>query len=151
MVAGIEVINEPIMSELAGGKGATQGYYQNAFDSIKSAGNLQVVIQDGFAEPSRWNGFLTGQGNNGAILAHHEYQAFAPADLQLSYSEHVSAVYSKAQTWATGQDKFLINGEWTAAMTDCAPGLVSSPIPSQSHRKCTDIGVSERLGHRCTI
>lgn len=127
VVAGIELLNEPLMSELAGGRGATQSYYQNAYNIVRGAGNAQVVIQDGFVNPSSWNGFLTGQGTSGAIVDHHEYQVFTCSDVALSWQQHVDAVYSRAQTWATGADKFIINGEMTGAMTDCAAALVSSP------------------------
>ncbi len=121
-VVGIELVNEPTPESLPGGLGALKSYYQQGYDTIGS--RTRTIIEDAFAAPNSWNGFLSG--NNGAILDHHEYQCFTPDDLALSYQDHVSAVYSKANTWATGEDKFLINGEWTAAMTDCAPGLVSA-------------------------
>lgn len=123
VVAGIEVLNEPLMSALVGGRGATQDYYQQAFNIIRNNGQAQVVIHDGFAEPSTWNGFLSGQGTSGAIVDHHEYQCFVQEELEMSPAEHVSYVSTSAAQWAEGQDKFLIAGEWTAAMTDCAPAL----------------------------
>ena len=123
VIVGIEVLNEPLMSELVGGRGATQGYYQDAFTIVRNNGQAPVIIHDGFANPSSWNGFLTGQGTSGAIVDHHEYQVFTNEELALSPAEHVDYVCTSAQTWAEGQDKFLIAGEWTAAMTDCAPGL----------------------------
>lgn len=123
VIAGIEVLNEPLMSALVGGRGATQGYYQASYTIVRNNGPAPVVIHDGFANPSSWNGFLTGQGNVGAIVDHHEYQVFTNEQVALSASEHVEYVCTSAQTWAEGQDKFLIAGEWTAAMTDCAPAL----------------------------
>jgi glucan 1,3-beta-glucosidase len=120
-VVGIELINEPLMASLPGGQGAVRSYYTQGYNTI--AGRAPTIISDGFVDPSNWNGFLSGSG--GAILDHHEYQVFSNADVALSYSDHVSQVYARARTWAQGQDKFLINGEWSAAMTDCAPGLVS--------------------------
>lgn len=123
VVAGIEVLNEPLMSALVGGRGATQGYYQQAFNIVRNNGQAPVIIHDGFANPSSWNGFLSGQGTSGAIIDHHEYQCFTPELLEMSPSEHVDYVSTNAAKWAEGQDKFLIAGEWTAAMTDCAPAL----------------------------
>ena len=128
-VVGIELINEPLMDSLPGGKGALQSFYQQGYDTV--GGRNKVIISDGFAAPSSWNGFLSGQ--NGAILDHHEYQVFSNDDVALSASDHVSQVYSRASTWAKGQDKFLINGEWTAAMTDCAPALVSNSVRRWFH------------------
>ena len=121
-VVGIEVINEPLMDALPGGEGAVRSYFQQAYDKI--GGRIPTVLPDGFVKPSNWDGFLSGSG--GAILDHHEYQVFSSDDLSLSYQDHVNQVYDRASSWATGEDKFLINGEWTAAMTDCAPALVGS-------------------------
>lgn len=121
VVVGIELVNEPVLAALTGGRGAVQSYYQQGFDIVRSSGQTPVVISDGFDSPSSWNGFLTGQGTSGAIIDHHEYQAFAQVDL--SYDEHVGYVYSNAEEWAQGQDKFVVVGEWTAAMTDCAPAI----------------------------
>lgn len=90
---------------------------------MRESGQTPVVIHDGFQNPSQWNGFLTGQGSSGAIVDHHEYQAFTPELLALSPSEHVDYVYSNANEWAQGQDKFVVVGEWSAALTDCAPAL----------------------------
>lgn len=126
VVVGIELVNEPLMSNLPGGRYATQSYYQSAFDEVRSAGSVPAIIHDGFDNPSSWNGFLTGQGASGAIIDHHEYQCFTDELVSLSYSDHVSKVWSSAGEWATGQDKYLICGEWTAAMTDCAQYVVSS-------------------------
>jgi glucan 1,3-beta-glucosidase len=123
VVAGIELLNEPLMSALSGGVDATKAYYQSGFDTVQSNGGAQVVIQDGFENPSQWNGFLTGSGTSGAIVDHHEYQVFTQDMLELSASGHVDYVTTSADKWAEGQDKFLIAGEWTAAMTDCAPAL----------------------------
>ncbi|KAK5449467.1 glucan exo-1,3-beta-glucosidase [Exophiala xenobiotica] len=123
VVVGIELLNEPNMPALSGGKPAVQGYYQSGFGIVRQYGQTPVVIHDGFDKPSDWNGFLTGQGTSGAIIDHHEYQCFSNADVALSPEDHVSEVWNSANTWATGQDKFLIVGEWTAAMTDCAPAL----------------------------
>ena len=120
VLSGIEVINEPLMSALSGGRGATQAYYQSAFNIIKAAGNTPVVIHDGFALPSSWNGFLSGTGT---IVDHHQYEVFTNAYVALTPEEHIGQVYSDASEYLSGCDKTLIVGEWTAAMTDCAPAL----------------------------
>ena len=125
VVVAIELLNEPLMGALQGGRATTQDYYQNGFSQVTAAGShTQIVIQDGFANPSSWNGFLTGPGTQGAIVDHHEYQVFSNEEVALSPQEHVAKVCDNAKAWATGQDKFVVVGEWTAAMTDCAPGLV---------------------------
>lgn len=126
VVVGIELLNEPVMSELSGGQGATQSYYQGGFKTVRGVGSTSVVIHDGFINPAAWNGFLSGQGSAGAIVDHHEYQVFTNALVAMTPQEHSAYVCTNAQQWAEGQDKYLLVGEWTAAMTDCAPALVSS-------------------------
>ncbi|ETI20048.1 hypothetical protein G647_09063 [Cladophialophora carrionii CBS 160.54] len=123
VISGIELLNEPRMGALPGGRGATEGYYQAGFETVRSKSQAPVIFQDGFTDPSSWNGFLTGQGTSGAIVDHHEYQMFTNELVALTPEEHVNYVYSSADSWAQGQDKFVIAGEWTAAMTDCAPAI----------------------------
>ncbi|OQV00836.1 hypothetical protein CLAIMM_06281 isoform 2 [Cladophialophora immunda] len=123
VISGIELLNEPLMSNLPGGRGATQGYYQSGFGVVRQSGQAPVIIHDGFVAPSSWNGVLTGQGSAGAIVDHHEYQVFTDDGVAMTPEQHVDYVYSHAGSWAQGQDKFVICGEWTAAMTDCAPAI----------------------------
>jgi glucan 1,3-beta-glucosidase len=156
VVVGIELLNEPQMASLPGGRSATQGYYQSGFNIVRESGDTPVVIQDGFANPSEWNGFLTGSGTAGAIVDHHEYQVFTNELVALSPEDHVSTVYSRAQEWATGQDKYLICGEWTAAMTDCAPALNGYGIGarydgSYSKQASTGYDTSTYVGSCATI
>lgn len=125
VVAGIELLNEPMMPSLPDGRSGTQSYYEQGFGTVRQSGTAPVIVHDGFAQPSSWNGVLTGQGSSGAIIDHHEYQVFSPGDNAMSYDEHAGAVWSRVATWGTGADKYVICGEWTAAMTDCALWLVS--------------------------
>lgn len=125
VVVGIELLNEPLMTSLPGGRSATTGYYEDGFGIVRQSGSTGVVIHDGFATPSSWNGILTGQGANGAIVDHHEYQVFSDGDNALSYGQHVDQVWARVGGWAGGADKYVVCGEWTAAMTDCTPWLVS--------------------------
>ncbi|RDW94953.1 hypothetical protein BP5796_00716 [Coleophoma crateriformis] len=123
VVAGIELLNEPLMSSLPGGRAGTQAFYQDGFNIVRETGQTSVIFHDGFATPNTWNGFLTGSGGQGALVDHHEYQVFSNADVALTPEEHAAAVQGRTESWGTGQDKFLFCGEWTAAMTDCAAAL----------------------------
>ena len=118
-VSGIELVNEPLMGSLPGGREALTSYYNQAYGSVRSKTGTGVVISDGFAAPNSWNGIIPD-----STVDHHEYQVFSNGDVALSYSDHVSAAYSRAATWGQS-DRALVCGEWTAAMTDCAPALVS--------------------------
>lgn len=116
-VTGIELINEPLMGSLPGGRSGLSDYYGQAAGAVRGSSGKPIVLSDGFATPSSWNGFMPD-----AIMDHHEYQVFSNADVALSYQEHVDQVYARASEWE-GSDKTLIVGEWTSAMTDCAPAL----------------------------
>lgn len=63
-VVGIELVNEPLMSALPGGRDAVSNYYGNAGAIVGG----KTVFGDGFDAPSSWNGFLPG-----AVIDHHEY------------------------------------------------------------------------------
>lgn len=125
VVVAIELLNEPLMSELAGGEGATRAYYWNGFQTVRSISSTSVIIHDGFQNAAHWNGFLTGSGAAGAVIDHHEYQCFTNGYVAMSAQEHIGAVCSNARSWGEGQDKYVIVGEWSGAMTDCADALVS--------------------------
>jgi glucan 1,3-beta-glucosidase len=132
-VVGIELVNEPLMSALPGGRNAVSSYYSAAAPGISTG----VVISDGFANPSSWNGFLPG-----ATIDHHEYQVFINKQLALDGRGHVEEVYSKAAEWASGSEHTIVCGEWTAAMTDCAPALVSySSSPPILTARHTNLGI----------
>lgn len=54
---------------------------------------------------------------------HHEYQVFTNDLVALQPWQHRQLVCNNAPTYASGADKWVVVGEWTAAMTDCAPAL----------------------------
>lgn len=116
-VAGIQLLNEPLMASLPGGRGAIEDFYYQGYGAVRGSSAKSVIIHDGFAAPSSWNGIVPD-----SIVDHHEYQVFSNGDVAMSYTDHVSAAYSRAASWGNS-DRSLICGEWTAAMTDCAPAL----------------------------
>jgi glucan 1,3-beta-glucosidase len=148
VVVAIELLNEPLMSNLAGGQDATRGYYQNGFNTVRSFSSTSVIIHDGFQNAAQWNGFLSGSGAAGAIIDHHEYQCFTNAFVALSAQEHIGSVCSSAQSWGEGQDKYLIVGEWSGAMTDCAPALVRLPQEQPSGRNADSAQNGYGIGAR---
>jgi glucan 1,3-beta-glucosidase len=156
VVVAIELLNEPLMSELAGGEGATRGYYWNGFQTVRSVSSTSVIIHDGFQNASHWNGFLTGSGVAGAVIDHHEYQCFTNDYVAMPAQEHIATVCSNARLWGEGQDKFVIVGEWSGAMTDCADALVSlhrqhpCDRPADNHR--TDMALAQdMMGHTLSV
>jgi len=123
IVAGIEVLNEPLSSELdldALKQYEVDGYNQQR----KYSQDRVVVIQDGFQAPSSYNGWLTPSDNNAQNVAidHHEYQVFTNESVAMKPWQHRQEVCNNAYSYS-GADKWTFVGEWTAAMTDCAPYL----------------------------
>lgn len=142
-MVGIELLNEPLTPVLNGGIEGTKQYYTQGYNAVRGSFGGSIPFSDGFVQPSEWNGFLTGQNT---IVNHHEYQVFTNELLQLDYQGHVDKVYSSAAEWASGADKPVVNGEWTAAMTDCAPALVCS-----LNRLVTPLTCIEWLWYRCPL
>lgn len=118
-VAGIELVNEPLMPVLPGGRDSVTNYNYAAGPGAEGSGKA-VIISDGFDAPNTWNGQF-----NSYIIDHHEYQVFTNDDVAMSWQEHVDQVYSRASQWGypSGVQHNLICGEWTGAMTDCATWL----------------------------
>jgi len=126
VVAGIELLNEPLIAALAGGMDAVSDYYRAGYELVReTSSSTGVIIHDGFENPSEWNGFLTPSDNSSqrVIVDHHYYQVFTNQGVALQPWAHRQGVCNDASTWATGEDKWLVCGEWTGAMTDCAKWL----------------------------
>lgn len=85
---------------------------------------VNLLIWLGFERPSWMNNFLTTGDNNAqnVIVDHHEYQVFNSFEVARSIEEHRQAVCEAADWWAAA-DKWMVVGEWSGAMTDCAPHL----------------------------
>ena len=56
-------------------------------------------------------------------MDHHEYQVFSNALVALQPWQHRQLVCNNAASYASGVDKWVVVGEWTAAETDCAVAL----------------------------
>jgi glucan 1,3-beta-glucosidase len=56
-------------------------------------------------------------------MDHHEYQVFSNDQVALVPWQHRQRVCNNVQSYASNSDKWVVVGEWTAAMTDCAPAL----------------------------
>ncbi|KAL9625462.1 MAG: hypothetical protein Q9160_000525 [Pyrenula sp. 1 TL-2023] len=124
-VVAIELLNEPLMEKLPGGKDATAQYFKDGYNRVRQVSDTNVIFHDGFAPASQWNGFLSTTDNNAqkVVIDHHEYQVFNNDQVAMLPWQHRQAVCNGASSYASNRDKWLIVGEWTAAMTDCAPAL----------------------------
>lgn len=151
VVVGIELLNEPLKWKIDGGFDTIQSYYDQAFTKIRKVSDTPVIMHDGFINASVWDGTLTAPDDQGVILDHHEYQVFTQKLIDLSpkvrhpYSqthsttkhiscyaldrlltfekEHLKMICTNAPSFAANSDHWVIVGEWSAAMTDCATSL----------------------------
>ena len=131
VVVAIELLNEPRLNLLPGGRSATVDYYNAGYQTVRNVSETPVFFSDGFDSPSSWNGVPAGSKNVG--IDHHEYQVFTNEGVALSPQAHNEMVCTSAESWASGADKWVVIGEWTAAMTDCAPALNVSKLTCVNH------------------
>jgi aryl-phospho-beta-D-glucosidase BglC (GH1 family) len=123
VIAGIELLNEPAIWEL--NFNTVKQFERNGYGQQRAASPSRVVvIQDGFQNPSDYNGFLTPQDANSQWVAidHHEYQVFTDELVAMVPWQHRQQVCNNAWSYS-GADKWTFVGEWSAAMTDCAYAL----------------------------
>lgn len=123
VIVGIELLNEPLSSELDFDE--LKSFYRDGFNQVRSVSDTPVILHDGFVSPSNWNGFLSVSDNNAqnVVIDHHEYQVFTNAFVAMQPWQHRQYVCNNAPSYASGTDKWVVVGEWTAAETDCAPYL----------------------------
>lgn len=123
VIAGIELINEPLSSELNFDE--LKQFERDGYNQQREYSDSRVVvIQDGFVSPSSYNNWLTPSDNNSVNVAldHHEYQVFTDELVAMQPWQHRQQVCNNAGSYS-GADKWSFVGEWTAAMTDCAAAL----------------------------
>ncbi|KAL9132028.1 MAG: hypothetical protein Q9217_000156 [Psora testacea] len=154
VVVGIELLNEPLASKLAGGTDAVVQYYKGGYGDVRNISDTPVVVHDAFQQGTFWDGVLTTPDAQGVIIDHHEYQVFTEELIALSPEEHVLRVCTNSGTYAANVNHWVIVGEWSAAMTDCAAALNGYGVGSRwegsyfgnkgaTGRSCGDINFVE--------
>ncbi|KAK1920197.1 hypothetical protein P3342_002493 [Pyrenophora teres f. teres] len=122
VVVAIEFLNEPYLKKLD--IATVKQFYRDAFNNLRMISNMTAMMHDGFYDPQWLNGFLTPQDGNsqGAVVDHHEYHIFDSGLLSMSIDQHVALVCKSVSNY-DGSDKPTVIGEWSGALTDCAPHL----------------------------
>ncbi|MCJ1309786.1 exo-1,3-beta-glucanase [Agyrium rufum] len=121
-VVAVELLNEPLASELASIETLTQ-FYENGYDIVRDISDTNVMIHDAFQAGGYWNDILQAPTYSNVVVDHHEYQVFTDDLVALQPWQHRQLVCNNAASYAGNSDHWLVVGEWTAAMTDCAPAL----------------------------
>ncbi|KAG9314106.1 glycoside hydrolase family 5 protein [Chiua virens] len=127
-VPAIAPLNEPAGYDGSAVLSAVRQYWYDSWGNIRypygtsQASNTVVLIHDAFQSLSYWSGFMATSNYDGVAMDTHIYQVFSEADIQLTNQEHINAS-CQTQSSLAGFDLWLVVGEWTPAMTDCAKYL----------------------------
>lgn len=161
-ILGIEVLNEPMGPKLKMPK--LKDFYDKAYTAARSMQetNNTIVFHDAFQKAGYWNNFRQHNNNMtnitrnyNILIDHHHYEVFGVGQLNSSIAQHIENI----KNYASGIEDELnhhpaVVGEWSAALTDCAPWLNSvnwgtrwegtppydnSPIKLKSIKNCHEI------------
>ncbi|KAG7664605.1 uncharacterized protein J8A68_001830 [[Candida] subhashii] len=122
VIIGIELVNEPLGPVLDMDK--LKNFFTTGYNNLRQGGsNSPVIIHDAFQPSGYWNNFMTSDQNYfNVVIDHHHYQVFSAPELQRDINAHVSVACNWG--WDAKQEyHWNIAGEWSAALTDCAPWL----------------------------
>lgn len=84
--------------------------------------NTLVLIHDAFQALSFWQGFMTAPDHQGVAMDTHIYQVFTQDLVEMSQQQHIETA-CETRSSLSGFDLWLIVGEWSPAITDCAKYL----------------------------
>ncbi|KAF3916041.1 hypothetical protein ABW21_db0202278 [Orbilia brochopaga] len=126
-VAVIELLNEPLGPRL--NTAALRQFHWDGLGSVRAVGGTWVAMSDGFFPPSSWNNDFNGDSRhlvNGkyanVIMDHHHYQVFSPGEVSRDFNTQIRVACGSLGE-VTNSNKYVVVGEWSAAMTDCARWL----------------------------
>jgi len=92
--------------------------------------NTLLLIHDAFQPLSFWNGFMLPPNWQGVAMDTHIYQMFSQSGVAQSNAQHIQTACSFASELSSF-DLWVIVGEWTPAMTDCAKYLNGRGVGSR--------------------
>ncbi|ODQ79329.1 glycoside hydrolase family 5 protein [Babjeviella inositovora NRRL Y-12698] len=120
-VIGIELLNEPLGPVLD--MGNLLEFYQQGYNNVRETGTDNVVIlHDAFQALHYWDSYMNIPDYWNIVVDHHNYQVFSDGELSRTLGEHILTACNLG--WSTkGESHWSVCGEWSAALTDCAPWL----------------------------
>ncbi|KAF3925281.1 hypothetical protein ABW20_dc0106698 [Dactylellina cionopaga] len=119
VVVVIELLNEPLGPNLS--FETIRQFYYDGFGTVRDVSSTFIAVSDAFLELGRWNGVLSGGGGN-VIVDHHHYQVFSEGEVSRDLGSQIG-VACGSRGEINGSDKYVVTGEWSGAMTDCARWL----------------------------
>ncbi|KAF1950908.1 glucan 1,3-beta-glucosidase precursor [Byssothecium circinans] len=122
VVIAIELLNEPTLNTLD--LNTVKQFYRDGYYNLRLISETPMMMHDGFWDPAWLNEFLTPSDNNAQLVVvdHHEYQIFDSSLVGMSTTDHRTLTCNSIDLY-DHSDKWLIVGEWSGAMTDCAPHI----------------------------
>lgn len=129
-ILGIEVVNEPFSPVL--NQTLIEMFYNTAYENARwlQTVNNTIVFHDAFQPIGYYDNFMNERkqpGRNNSIenynimIDHHHYEVFSLA-VALNITTHISNIVNYSQSI---KNELLshpaVVGEWSAALTDCAP------------------------------
>ncbi|KAG8750908.1 exo-1,3-beta-glucanase [Serendipita sp. 396] len=124
----VEVIE--LLNEISGFRDqqwvdAAKRFWQAGYDRIRAAagGEVKIMIGDAFLGVHSWDGYL--KSGQGVMMDLHVYQIFSNDELRRSWDDHVSFMCNRVSEFTsyTSNNLWLVMGEWSNAITDCAKYL----------------------------
>lgn len=120
VVIGIQLINEPLGPVL--NMDTLKQYYADGYQLVRDNGYQVVVIHDAFQAAHYFDGQFNTPDYWNVVVDHHHYQVFSNPELERSIDDHILVACSWGWDYKS-EDKWQVCGEWSAALTDCAPLL----------------------------
>ncbi|EGV64661.1 exo-1,3-beta-glucanase [Yamadazyma tenuis ATCC 10573] len=159
-VIGIEVVNEPYSPKISMKKIET--FYRNTYADARRIQkvNNTIVFHDAFKSAGYFDDFMTFAAtsntsnrttqNYNIMIDHHHYEVFDSGALNLTVAGHISNIKGYSEGIHDELDSHpAVVGEWSAALTDCAPWLNgvgigtrwegTSPYTNDAIGKCDDV------------
>lgn len=121
VIIGIEVVNEPLGPELSMDK--LHAYYDDAYHSLRDFGDQGAVFHDAFMDIGYFEDWLNVPDYYNCVIDHHFYQVFSVGELNRTIDEHIDFACNQGRELSTMENKWRVVGEWSGALTDCAPQL----------------------------
>ena len=124
VIIAIQLLNEPLLSAPTISEPTLRQFYRDGYGQVRAVSSTPVILSDGFKDPATWNGFLSPSDADAqnVIIDHHNYNVFSNEQVAQQTWQHRQAVCNNVDSYRHA-DKWTIVGEWSAAMTDCAPWL----------------------------